>query len=444
MIRAMHKKTINKEGSAQVQIHTVKKGDSLWELSQKYGVPLERITAANGITTQSTLVIGQAVIIPSPSAESAHKVLVGESLWKIGQQYGVSLQELMQANHITNPAMIQPGQIINIPQAAKPTIEVNAYTEKLGENGVNLVNEIGEHLTYLSPFSYRVQTNGSLTPLDDTAIIQASFNNRVAPMMVITNFTSGTFSPDIAHAILSNSDTQRTLITNILAVMQEKGYMALNVDFEYVPPADRELYNAFLQNLVDSLHPHNYLVSTAVAPKISGEQTGRLYEAHDYPAHGRIVDFVILMTYEWGWSGGPPMAVAPINQVVKVLNYALSVMPADKIVMGMPLYGYDWTLPYVQGGKFAPSISPQEAVNRAAKYGATIHYNEESQSPHYEYYDEQGREHVVWYEDARSVQAKFNIVKAYKLRGVSYWVLGVAFPQNWYVLSENFTIRKLV
>ncbi|MNZ67490.1 Spore germination protein YaaH [compost metagenome] len=289
-----------------------------------------------------------------------------------------------------------------------------------------------------------MQADGSFIPLNDSAIINAAYAQRAAPMMVITNFESGTFSSEIAHAVLSDTAVQERLIANILEMMRQKGYLALNVDFEYVPRADRELYNAFLQRLVDSLHPYNYLVSTCLAPKLSAAQTGTLYEAHDYPAHGRIVDFVILMTYEWGWSGGPPRAVAPLNEVVKVLNYALSVMPPEKIVMGMPLYGYDWTLPYVQGAKWAPTISPKEAVNRAAKYGAEIQYDEEAQSPFYTYYDEEGRQHIVWFEDARSVQAKFNIVKTYHLRGVSYWVLGVPFPQNWYVLNANFVIKKLV
>lgn len=423
-------------------IHVVQKGDSLWQLSQRYDVPVNDIVDANGLDIADMLVVGQSIIIPSEAG--SHKVLAGESLWEIAQKYGVTLQELADVNQITNPAIIYPGQTIVIPQPSKPTIEVNAYTEKFGPEGVELVNDVGEYLTYLSPFSYRVQSDGSITSLDDSAVINAAYGERAAPMMVITNFENGTFSSDIAHDVLASTAVQDRLIAGILATMTEKGYLALNVDFEYVLPADRELYNAFLQKLVDSLHPQGYLVSTALAPKLTAEQQGTLYEAHDYPAHGRIVDFVVLMTYEWGWSGGPPLAVAPLNQVVKVLNYALTVIPKEKIVMGMPLYGYDWTLPYVQGAKWAPTVSPKEAVARAAKYGAEIQYDAESQSPFYNYYDEEGREHVVWFEDARSVQAKFNIVKTYNLRGVSYWVLGLPFPQNWYVLGANFTVKKLV
>jgi spore germination protein len=425
-----------------VLIHVVQKGDSFYKLAQNHDVSVDDIASANGLSNQTVLVIGQSLIIPTEA--TSHRVRASETLWQIAQRYGVSLQELSAANQITNPALIYPGQTLVIPQPSKPTIEVNAYTEKFGPAGVEIVEEIGEYLTYLSPFSYRVQADGTFTTLDDSAVINAAYSKRAAPMMVITNFENGTFSKEIAHAILSDPALQQKLIANILETMKQKGYLALNVDFEYVPQGDRELYNAFLQRLVDGLHPENYLVSTCLAPKISATQTGTLYEAHDYPAHGRIVDFVILMTYEWGWSGGPPRAVAPLNEVNKVLSYALSVIPAEKIVMGMPLYGYDWTLPYVQGAKWAPTVSPKEAVERAGKYGAEIKYDDEAQSPYYSYYDEEGREHIVWYEDARSVQAKFNLVKSYKLRGVSYWVLGVPFPQNWYVLQANFTIKKLV
>ncbi|MDQ6422548.1 LysM peptidoglycan-binding domain-containing protein [Paenibacillus sp. LHD-117] len=427
-----------------MQIHTVQKNDTLWKLSQSYGVPLEHLFVANGLTSQSVLVIGQAIIIPTEPEPTTHKVLVGESLWKISQRYGVTIQELAAANGIRNPALIYPGQLLKIPAPAKPVIEVNAYVERMGQTGATLTANVGDYLTYLSPFSYRILANGSLIPLDDEAVIAAAYEKRAVPMMVITNFEGDNFSPEIAHAVVADAAIQNQVIANIVAVMRQKRYLALNVDLEYVPPADRELFNVFLQRLVDTLHPYGYLVSSALAPKLSATQDGALYEAHDYEAHGRILDFVILMTYEWGWAGGPPRAVAPLNEVVKVLNYALTVIPSNKIIMGIPLYGYDWTLPYITGGRWAPSVSSHAAVERAAKYGGVIQYDEPSQAPNFHYFDEQGKEHVVWFEDARSIQAKLDVVKSLKLRGVSYWVLGVAFPQNWFVLGENFTIKKLI
>ena len=166
------------------------------------------------------------------------------------------------------------------------------------------------------------------------------------------------------------------------------------------------------------------------------------YEAHDYKAHGQIVDFVVIMTYEWGYSGGPAMAVSPIGPVRNVLEYAISEMPASKIMMGQNLYGYDWTLPFVQG-TIAKAVSPQQAIALAAENNVQIQYDIRAQAPFFRYTDPNGKQHEVWFEDARSIQAKFNLIKELGLRGMSYWKLGLSFPQNWLLITENFNVVKI-
>lgn len=111
-------------------------------------------------------------------------------------------------------------------------------------------------------------------------------------------------------------------------------------------------------------------------------------------------------------------------------------------MMGFQVYARDWLVPHVQGRE-AETFSMQEAIRRAVRHHAVIHYDQRTQSPYFRYTDEQGRGHEVWFEDARSAQAKFNLVKEYHLRGISYWVLGYPFPQNWALLEDNFHIRKL-
>jgi len=325
----------------------------------------------------------------------------------------------------------------------KPTIEVNAYTYQSEEAAVNSLEEVGALLTYFSPFAYMIQEDGTLQPIEDERMIEAALSENIVPMMSITNFTSTETGSNLAHIILSNPDLSESVITNAIQVMGEKGYTVLNVDFENVLPEDRENYNRFLEMAVDRLHPQGYLLSTALAPKTSATQPGLLYEAHDYEAHGRIADFVILMTYEWGYRLGPPQAISPINQIRKVVEFALSVMPAEKIFLGFQVYARDWLLPHIEGQE-AETFSPQEAIRRATKYGATIQYDVGAQSPFFRYVDEQGREHEVWFEDARSAQAKFDMIKQHNLRGVSYWALGYPFPQNWVLLRNNFNVEKLM
>ena len=82
----------------------------------------------------------------------------------------------------------------------------------------------------------------------------------------------------------------------------------------------RQPYNEFLRKATERLHAQGFMVSSALAPKTSATQSGQWYEAHDYRAHGEIVDFVVIMTYEWGYSAGPPLPVSPIDAVERVLN----------------------------------------------------------------------------------------------------------------------------
>ena len=149
------------------------------------------------------------------------------------------------------------------------------------------------------------------------------------------------------------------------------------------------------------------------------------------------------MTYEWGYRFGPPQAISPLNQIKRVLDYAVTVIPRDKIFFGFQIYARDWLLPHAEGQE-AETFSQQEALRRAIESGATIQYDTVAQSPYFRYTDAQGRYHEVWFEDARSAQAKFDLVKDYHLRGISYWVLGYPYSQNWLLLEDNFTIRKRV
>jgi spore germination protein len=377
-----------------MQIHVVKKGETLWEISRRFGIPIDQIISVNELESPEKLVVGQALIIPTMA-----------------------------------------------PVTAKPVIDVNAYTINTGETGAEEIHEVGKDLTYWMPFAYRMTATGGLEAVDDSAMIQAAIAERVVPVLCITNFSATEAGSTLAHTILSNNDIQERLLTNIITLMKEKGYRGINIDFENVLPADRVLYNQFLQRTVDRLHPEGYFVSTALAPKVSAEQKGLLYEAHDYEAHGRIVDFVVLMTYEWGYRLGPPQAISPLNQIKRVLDYAVTVIPRDKIFFGFQIYARDWVLPHVPGTE-ADTFSQQEAIRRAVEHDVAIQYDETAQSPFFRYADDQGQTHEVWFEDARSAQAKFDTVKNYKLRGISYWVLGYPYPQNWALLEDNFTIRK--
>lgn len=424
-------------------IHVVKPGETLYSISRLYNVPYTKIAADNELENPNVLVVGQTLVILEGIRR--HTVTSGQTLYSIAASYGLTTSELIAANpQITNPSRIYPGQVINIPSSTRKlgTIEVNGYA--FPNISIEVLRKTLPYLTYLSIFSHEVTAEGELRSINDTPLIEEARRARVAPLLVITNLLpGGGFSSDLARSILSSESVQNTLLNNVVETLRSKNYYGLDIDFEYIYPEDREKYNSFLRKAVDRLRPLGYSVTTALAPKLSANQQGLLYEAHDYPVHGQLATHVILMTYEWGYTYGPPMAVAPINAVKRVLDYAVTAIPRSKILMGIPNYGYDWTLPY-RSGTAATTVSNVGAVNIAAREGAAIQYDTVSQAPYFNYYDNNGRQHVVWFEDARSIRAKLSTVNQYRLGGVSYWTINRYFPQNWLVLNSLYNIRKVI
>jgi spore germination protein len=423
----------------------VRPGQTLYGIAQTYSVTVDRLVESNKIPNPNNLVSGQALVIPIVG--SYYFVQPGDSLYSISQRVDVPVQELANINGISENQILSVGYRLYIPARRKRTAEFNGYVEPRGTTVapalVTAAREAAPYLTYLAPFSFQALRDGSLKEplLDDFPAIARE--NKNVLMMVISNQENDQFSDELGRIILTNTSVQNKFLNNIVTTAKKYGFRDIHFDFEYLRPADREAYNQFLRKARDRFKKEGWFISTALAPKTSAEQKGRWYEAHDYKAHGEIVDFVIIMTYEWGYSGGPPMAVSPIGPVRDVLEYAVTDIPSNKILMGQNLYGYDWTLPFVQGST-AKAVSPQQAIQIAADNDVSIEYDETAQAPHFNYTDIEDRQHEVWFEDARSIQAKFDLLKELNLRGMSYWKLGLAFPQNWLLISDNFNVRRRV
>lgn len=424
-------------------IYTIKQGDTLYKIANTYNTTVDELVRVNGLTRPNDLAIGQNIFIPSENRSNPYTVISGDTMYRIAQKFGITLEELISANpQINNPNIIQIGQPINIPNNNKPTIEINGYAIA----GINLetLNQTLPYLTYLSLFSYQVLPNGSLTQLYEQDRINSAINQNVAPIMVVTNIgESGGFDSDLASKILNDPQTQTILINNIISTLNAKNYSGVDIDFEYLYPQDKDNYTQFLANLKSSLTPLNKSLSVAVAPKYRDNQEGLLYEAHDYQAIGEIADRVIIMTYEWGYIYGEPMAISPLREVEAVISYATTRIPSEKILMGMPNYAYDWITPWQQGDT-ANTITNTRALEIALENGSNIKFDNSAQAPYFNYTDKQGNTRIVWFEDSRSIDARLNLVTKYNLAGVSYWTINNFFPVNWSVLTSKFNVEKLI
>ena len=212
------------------------------------------------------------------------------------------------------------------------------------------------------------------------------------------------------------------------------------MDFEFIPEENRDDYTTFVARLATQAHAYNLTVSVALPPKTSADQRGLLYEGIDYGGLGAVADQVLLMTYEWGYTYGPPMAIAPLPNVRRVVEYTLTEIPANKIFLGIPNYAYDWPLPYVRGTTAATTIGNAQALEIARANGAEIQYDERSQAPFFTY-QTQGTAREVWFEDVRSIQAKFDLIQEYGLAGGGYWNLMRPFRANWVMAGAEFVLE---
>lgn len=423
-------------------IHVVAPDETLFSISQRYGVPFTQILNDNQLPDPSRLAVGQTLVIRFP--QQVHTVQVGQTLSDIAKMYAVNIRDLQRNNPILGGGeTIYPGQIIVISyrQQKEGTISVNGYAYPFIDK--SLFRSTLPYLTYMTPFTYGFNPDGSLVDLNDEELIAQATRSGTASLMHLSTLTEeGGFSNELASLVLNDASIQNRLIDNLVQMLTSKGYRGLDVDFEFVFARDAGPYAAFIRNLAAALNPLGLPVIVALAPKTSDNQRGLLYEGHDYQALGAAANEVLLMTYEWGYTYGPPMAVAPLPNVRAVVEYALSVIPAEKIWLGIPNYGYDWPLPFVPGESKATSISNRYAVQLAIQYNAVIQYDERAQSPWFRYRDDRGTEHEVWFEDARSIRAKLALIPEYGLRGAGYWNLMRPFPQNWPVLSSLYNIQN--
>lgn len=423
-----------------MDIHVVQPGDTMYRLAQQYGVPMERLLQDNQLENPSQLVVGQTIVVQYP--ELTHTVRAGDSLYSIAQMHNTTAAQLLRNNPaLQGRDLIYPGQVIVVKYASKPrgSLTANAYAYPSIDR--DLLRATLPYLSQLTPFTYRFD-EGELIPLRDEALVSAALQSRVAPILHLSNLDEDErFSAQLAHDLLEDEEDQRDLIQNILRTVDREGYQGVDVDFEYVRAEDAEGYAAFLARLRQGLIPRGLPLIVALAPKTSANQPGRLYEGIDYHLIAQSVDFALLMTYEWGNLASPPMAVAPLPQVREVVEYALTEFHPSQLYLGVPNYGYDWSLPYRPGSR-AKSLNNVEAVRLAWDRHSAIRYDEQAQAPWFRYVDDRGTEHEVWFEDARSIQAKLDLAFDYNLYGVGYWNLDRPFPQNWVVLNAMADIRS--
>ena len=424
-------------------IHVTAAGENIYSIAAAYGVNPERLRLDNGVPEDGALAVGQALLIRFPRV--VHSVRAGETLTEIGRRYGVSVRQLLRRNGwLEGRTRLEPGQVLVISylETKLGRIATNGYAYPYIQR--SLLDSTLPYMSYLTPFSYGITRTGGLLDLEDGELLAAAGELGSLPLLHLSSLTEeGRFSSQRSGQAIETAASREALAAAAARMVQAKGYRGLDIDYEYIPMELAEEYVAMVSLLREHLAPQGDPVFVALAPKTRADQPGLLYEAHDYAGLGAAADGVLVMTYEWGYTFGPPLPVSPLPNVRAVLDYAVSEMPPEKILMGLSNYGYDWPLPYQRGVTEAKSISTVEAYALAVRYGAEIQYDESAAAPGFTYTDEAGTVHQVWFEDCRSWAARLRLIAEYGLMGAGVWNLMRRNPQGWNTLDALYEVADL-
>lgn len=301
---------------------------------------------------------------------------------------------------------------------------VLGYTTYYNKNDTSSYNSLSAKSTIIDEIAtdtYTTDSAGNLKGTVPASQVSLANSRGIKSFAMVTN----NFSPTIAKAVLEHSSTRQTLIKNILSALKVNNYKGVNIDMEGIYYYDRSYFSTFMSELYSALHPLGFMVTIAVPAKTYDSTTNSWNGAYDYVKLGTVSDQVILMAYDEHYSGGSPGPVASIGWVQNVVNYAASVIPPEKLLLGLAAYGYDW---YPGGTK---SYDIDSIYNLALTHKSMIGWDPLSLTPFFNYTDNKGIQHTVWFENSTSIGYKLDIVNSKNIAGIAIWRLGLENSSYW-------------
>ncbi|HEX3077442.1 MAG TPA: LysM peptidoglycan-binding domain-containing protein [Lachnospiraceae bacterium] len=426
-------------------IHVVKPGETIQSIADSYGITPARLIQDNGITIPIELVPGQTLVIVMP--EITYTVKEGDTLSDIANSYQITIMELYRNNpYLSDRQYIYPGDELIIKYSRKGNMVVHGHTYPFLNKDV--LKKTLPYLTYLSIINYTASKEGEIKIYsDDTEVIQLAKEYGVMPLMLLTTLTvQGEPNISLAYEILLNEDFRNRHIDNILVLLKQKGYYGVNISLQYINESNLKLYETFFTSVADRIINEGYLVFVTINPNISYNNNIVQFDKVNLTFLNKATN-IIFMRYEWATTSNPPGPVFSVNSMDKYLDYATDYLSPDSIVIGMPAFGYNWELPYIPNTSKVSSLDVSRALELAKSVGATIFFDELSQTPYFYYTVTDTfslQQHIVWFMDARSIQSLLYLEDYYYLIGTGIWNIAFYNPQLWLLINSQYVIEKVL
>lgn len=288
--------------------------------------------------------------------------------------------------------------------------------------------QIGE----MGTFVHEITVTGGVTGTPPAATMNYAAQQHIPVLATVTNLTNSGFDASEIDTVLKSSSASAALEQNIAQMVASEGYSGAVLDFEAIPAADGADYASFVDSLAQALHSAGKTLAVAV-PADTGADNEPWNDGYPYAQLGAAADQIIIMAYDVSYPGSQAGPIAPVPWVNSVLAYATQVIPANKILLGIDAYGYDWITGSTQAT--ARSLSAIDDLIQANH--VTPSRDAASDAPYFTY-TSNGVQHTVYYEDQQSTSAKLQLAQKYGVLGIAIWHIGLDNQAIWNAVT-NYT-----
>ncbi len=312
--------------------------------------------------------------------------------------------------------------VLGAPHAAGlPTPLVLGYYEGgAGGAGYKTLEQDAHLLSGIVPDWYTIWANGAITGQPDERVLQYA---RDHDLWVFALVQQNQYGGQVLGPLLQSPVASRRAMESLLGLCETEGFDGINLDFEGVPPNDRQAYTSFVGQIADLLHRYGYYLTLSVPAETQDEPGNSWTGAYDYKALGKEADLVMVMAYDQHYAGGSAGPIDSTAWVQQVANFAARTIPPRRVVLGIPLYGYDW------GGS-----STAQGLSFAAFRQIALQHGESPSAQDLVYWQD-GVRHIAYYAGLTDFESKVRLASGYGLRGIVLWRLGLEDPSIWSYLT---------
>lgn len=427
-----------------MDIYVVQLNDTIYSIATKFNVSVTKLIQDNEIENPNQLVPGQTLVIVYPN--QTYTVQEGDTLESIADVYGVSIMQLLRNNPFLSNRDIYPGEEITISYNTTGKLTTNGFVYPF--INMDTFKKTLPYLTYITIYAYRVIHNGEIISyFDDSEIIKTAKEYGTIPLLMVTSLSlQGEPDIDIADNILTNNEYQQNVANNILNIIKSKGYLGVNMIFDYMNTSTQYQHKNYILNIKNVIEREGYLLFVTINPII--QYFNKLtFEKVDYSLLSQLINGMAFLQFIWGLNYAPPLPVNSIASIRAFINYVTTTVPPDMIMAGISLISYDWNLPYIPGKSYANSLTTNSALNLARETGAIIQFDDISQTPYFmynQYVNGLMETHIVWSIDARTISGLAQIISEFGLNGLSLWNIMIYTPQLWLVINTQYEIVKFL